>query len=135
MGLASAVGYTAAAMQRPAMTQNNSRILRYRPRTSAHPPGARSVAHGATADLDLGHDVETAAEFRHRMSVNLAAFAFTVVLTSIGIWLAISIADLRKAQDCVLMGRRNCAEIPAPTLSRAPSGPARIPLASTRPED
>lgn len=121
-------------MQRPAMIRNNSRILRYRPRTSAHPPGAGSVAHGG-ADLGLRREIETAEEFRHRMTVNLAAFAFTVVLTSIGIWLAISIADLRKAQDCVLMGRRNCVEIPAPTLSRAPSGPARIPLASTRPED
>ncbi len=135
MGLASAVGYTVAAMQWPAMTDGNSRILRYRPRTSAYPPGARSVARSAAADLDPRQDTETAEEFRHRMSVNLAAFAFTVVLTSIGIWLAISIADLNKAQDCVLMGRRNCAEIPAPTLSRAPSGPARIPLAGTLPQD
>ena len=35
----------------------------------------------------------------------------TVALTAIGIWLAVSIADLRKTQDCVLMGRRDCARI------------------------
>jgi hypothetical protein len=37
-----------------------------------------------------------------------------VVLVGVGIWLAISIADLRKTQDCVLMGRRDCAHIVAP---------------------
>ena len=45
------------------------------------------------------------------MLANLAALAFTVALTAIGIWLAMSIADLRKTQDCVLMGRRDCARI------------------------
>jgi hypothetical protein len=50
-------------------------------------------------------------DFRHRMLANVAALAFTVALTAIGIWLAISIADLRKTQDCVLMGRRDCARI------------------------
>ena len=44
------------------------------------------------------------------MLANMAAFAFTVALTAIGIWLAMSIADLRKTQDCVLMGRRDCAQ-------------------------
>ena len=43
------------------------------------------------------------------MLANVAAFAFTVALTAIGIWLAMSIADLRKTQDCVLMGRHDCA--------------------------
>ena len=50
-------------------------------------------------------------DFRQRMLANIAALAFTVALTAVGIWLAISIADLRKSQDCVLMGRRDCARI------------------------
>ena len=53
-------------------------------------------------------------DFRHRMLANIAAFAFTLALTAIGIWLAMSIADLRKTQDCVLMGRRDCAHISTP---------------------
>ena len=53
-------------------------------------------------------------DFRHRMTANAAAFALTAVLIGIGIWLAISIADLRKTQDCVLTGRRDCAPITAP---------------------
>jgi len=48
------------------------------------------------------------------MLANVAALAFTVALTAIGIWLAMSIADLRKTQDCVLMGRRDCAQISTP---------------------
>jgi hypothetical protein len=55
-------------------------------------------------------------DFRHRMLANVAALAFTVALTAIGIWLAMSIADLRKTQDCVLMGRRDCARISAPHI-------------------
>ena len=45
---------------------------------------------------------------------NIAAFAFTVALTAAGIWLAVSIADLRKTQDCVLIGRRDCAQLTLP---------------------
>ena len=49
------------------------------------------------------------------MLANIAAFAFTVALTAIGIWLAMSIADLRRTQDCVLMGRRDCVRISTPS--------------------
>jgi hypothetical protein len=52
--------------------------------------------------------------FRHRMLANLAAFAFTVALTAVGLWLAMSIADLRRTQDCVLMGRHDCVRIAVP---------------------
>jgi hypothetical protein len=55
-------------------------------------------------------------DFRQRMLANIAAFAFTVALTAIGIWLAMSIADLRRTQDCVLMGRRDCVRISTPSL-------------------
>jgi hypothetical protein len=54
--------------------------------------------------------------FRHRMLANIAALAFTIALTAIGIWLAVSIADLRRTQDCVLMGRRDCAKITTPHI-------------------
>jgi hypothetical protein len=43
------------------------------------------------------------------MLTNLAAFVFTAGLTAAGIWLATSLAELRKTQDCVLAGHRNCA--------------------------
>ncbi len=42
------------------------------------------------------------------MLANLAAFIFTALLTAIGIWLATTITDLRKGQDCSLLGRPDC---------------------------
>jgi hypothetical protein len=53
-------------------------------------------------------------DFRHRMLANIAGFAFTIALMAIGIWLVMSISDLRKTQDCVLMGRRDCVRISTP---------------------
>ncbi len=94
-------------------------VVKFRPRTSAHPPGHRvepvDQAQSGAAAKDLSRYErprdEPPDDFRHRMLANIAALAFTVALTAIGIWLAVSIADLRRTQDCVLMGRRDCARI------------------------
>jgi hypothetical protein len=104
--------------QRPVMTDEEHRVLKFRPRTSAQPPGRHDRQNDAGRepnDLSRYERVrEEPDDFRHRMLANMAAFAFTVALTAIGIWLAMSIADLRKTQDCVLMGRRDCAHISTP---------------------
>lgn len=110
--------------QQPITSDDEHRVLKFRPRTLADPPGQRGepdngVRHegGRRQPADLSHferDRDEPDDFRHRMLANLAALAFTVALTAIGIWLAMSIADLRKNQDCVLMGRRDCAHISAP---------------------
>jgi hypothetical protein len=50
-------------------------------------------------------------DYRHRMTVNAAAFVFLILLVIVGTWLAIKIAELRRDQDCILSGRRNCAQI------------------------
>jgi hypothetical protein len=105
--------------QQPITSDDEHRVLKFRPRTLAHPPGQRAEADQQAQDLtrDLSRFERTPEEpdeFRHRMLANVAALAFTVALTAIGIWLAMSIADLRKNQDCVLMGRRDCAQISTP---------------------
>ncbi len=108
--------------QQPMTSDDEHRVLKFRPRTLAHPPGQRGEPDPAAAAADsVSRDLsrferprEEPDEFRHRMLANVAALAFTVALTAIGIWLAISIADLRKTQDCVLMGRRDCAQISTP---------------------
>jgi hypothetical protein len=110
--------------QRPITSEEEHRVLKFRPRTLAHPPG-RPGGLGDRAEQedarqepnDLSRyerDRDEPDDFRHRMLANVAAFAFTVALTAVGIWLAMSIADLRKTQDCVLMGRRDCARISTP---------------------
>jgi hypothetical protein len=115
----------AVKTQQPMTSDNEHRVLKFRPRTLAHPPGRpdNQIRHGdgGYQAQDLTRDLsrferapEEPDEFRHRMLANVAALAFTVALTAIGIWLAISISDLRKAQDCVLMGRPDCAQISAP---------------------
>jgi hypothetical protein len=115
--------------QRPIATDEEHQVLKFRPRTLAHPPGRqdpqanhgqanRAAEEDARAEPnDLSRyerDRSEPDDFRHRMLANIAALAFTVALTAIGIWLAMSIADLRKTQDCVLMGRRDCARISTP---------------------
>lgn len=112
--------------QQPIASDQEHRVLKFRPRTLAHPPGRRGEP-GKPAYNEAGRsppenpshverDRQEPDDFHHRMLANLAAFAFTVALTAIGIWLAVSIADLRKTQDCVLMGRRDCAHISTPRI-------------------
>ena len=110
--------------QRPIATDEEHRVLQFRPRQSAHPPSLRGSMNAqprqqdnSLEPLDLSRyerPREEPDDFHHRMLANIAAFAFTVALTAIGIWLAISIADLRRTQDCVLMGRRDCVRISTP---------------------
>ncbi|MEH2527208.1 MULTISPECIES: hypothetical protein [unclassified Bradyrhizobium] len=118
--------------QRPIISDDEHIVLKFRPRTSAHPPTRRDESDPAktpnaktpntntpnTNTPPAANDLsryerprDEGDDFRHRMLANIAALAFTVALTAIGIWLAVSIADLRKTQDCVLMGRRDCARI------------------------
>ncbi len=53
-------------------------------------------------------------DYRHRMITNAIAFAVLVVLIVCGIWLADTMAQMRRDQDCVLSGRRNCTPIEIP---------------------
>lgn len=101
---------------RPVLDRGEHQVLKFRPRTSAHPPRRDTAAPG-TAASDLSQFERAAGEpddYRQRMLANAAAAAFTAVLMAAGIWLAIKIADLRSTQDCVLMGRRDCAHLSTP---------------------
>jgi hypothetical protein len=114
--------------QRPIISTSVSsdeehRVLQFRPRTVAPAPGQRRILsdpieeHGEANDLSrYERDREEPDDFRHRMLANIAAFAFTIALIAIGIWLAKSIADFRNTQDCILMGRRDCARIATPHI-------------------
>ncbi len=45
------------------------------------------------------------------MAVNAAAFLFVLVLVGAAIWLADTMATMRKNQDCVLSGRVGCTQV------------------------
>ncbi len=77
------------------------------------PGGARPPAAGPTPVEDLAkyERDESADDYRHRMMMNVAAFGFVVALIAAGLWLADSMAEMRKNQDCVSSGRRNCFPI------------------------
>jgi len=45
------------------------------------------------------------------MIVNVVAFFFVIGLIAVGLWLADTMAAMRKNQDCVLSGRRGCTPV------------------------
>jgi hypothetical protein len=45
------------------------------------------------------------------MTVNVIAFVFVLALIGVGLWLADTMAEMRKNQDCVLSGRRGCTPV------------------------
>jgi hypothetical protein len=55
---------------------------------------------------------------RERMVVNMVIVMFLAVLIGGGLWLANAMVGLRKNQDCVLSGRKNCADIAVPARER-----------------
>lgn len=100
------------------MTDRDHRVLKFRPRTAARPPAADRERAGRPIKLtpDLSRyqqGRESDDDYRHRMIANTAAIAFTAALTGTGIWLAVTLANLRNTQDCILMGRRDCGHISA----------------------
>jgi hypothetical protein len=50
-------------------------------------------------------------DYRHRMVVNAVALVFVIALIGGGLWLADTMAKMRKNQDCVLSGRRGCTPV------------------------
>lgn len=80
-------------------------------------PGA-AQGHPQIGDLDRYPQTEEADDYRHRMMTNLAGVAIAVVLIVTGIWIADTMASMRKNQDCVLSGRRGCTPVDAPLPQR-----------------
>lgn len=52
--------------------------------------------------------------YARRMLMNIIAIAVVAILIGVGVWLADTIAQMERDQDCVLQGRHNCAPIEVP---------------------
>jgi len=107
-------------------TDDDHRVVPFRPRGGstgrnewrwqAHPPQPPDPPVPDLAKYEGGGEYDD--NYRHRMMVNIAALSFTAVLAIAAVWLVMQLADLRKNQDCVLSGRRNCAPIDVKAMER-----------------
>ena len=91
--------------------EERGRILPFRRRGAPQPP---VVPPSPVEDVGKYAVSEEPDNYRQRMINNGLAFAFLLLLVAIGVWLATSIAEMRRNQDCVLSGRRNCANVIVP---------------------
>jgi hypothetical protein len=99
----------------------SGQVLRFRPRrrpdqswplrvvpkpdeTAGEP--ADDLAHYEQEDRDI--------DYGRRMLMNVIAVVIVAILVGLGVWIADSIADMQKAQDCAMQGRQNCAPIEVP---------------------
>jgi hypothetical protein len=90
----------------------DDRVVDFRTRRAFQPAGGRPESQPAD-DIDrYARDAEPD-DFRHRMVVNAIAFLFVAALVLAGLWLADTIAAMRKTQDCILTGKRGCAPVEA----------------------
>ena len=122
------------ATDNSALGDADRRVVPFRARSGA--PFANPQARGAdpappVSDLSEFERTGENDDYRHRMVVNGAALAFTALLVAAGIWIADSMASIRKSQDCVLMGRRSCTPVTAlPTDRWSGSAPVQQRAAS-----
>lgn len=111
-------------MQKPPPSPSNDRVVPlHKTAAAAGRRPADPRAHGREeqpriGDLDGYPQSEDADDYRHRMLTNIAGFAVVALLIVIGIWIADTMASMRKNQDCVLSGRRGCTQVEQPPPAR-----------------
>jgi len=90
-------------------SDSERRVVNFRRgQAGARPPSAGPLP---VEDLAKYQRSEGGDDYRHRMMVNAAAFVFVIALIGAGLWLADTMARMRKDQDCVLSGRRGCTPV------------------------
>ncbi len=95
-------------------------MLPFPPRRGPVRPDMRLVERGPAPVEDLGKYAGSDEEddYPHRMKTNAAALVFVVVLVICGYWLADTLAEMRRNQDCVLSGRPGCTKVTVPISQR-----------------
>jgi hypothetical protein len=59
-------------------------------------------------------DADRNIDYGRRMLINVIAVVIVALLVGFGVWIADTITDTQKAQDCALQGRQNCNPIAVP---------------------
>jgi hypothetical protein len=107
--------------QEPRRDEEKGRVVLFRPRVprarndNLRRPDPRRSPVDDVGKYARGSENDN---YRHRMMNNLLAFLVLGLIVYCGIWLANTMAQLRKDQDCVLTGRTNCAPIRLPAEPR-----------------
>lgn len=97
--------------------RGSGQILQFqlRARTPVQPPAAVGGSHPETFDDLAQYEEEDAhIDYRHRMLMNVIAVMIVASLVGFGVWIADTITDMEKTQDCLMQGRQNCAPIVMP---------------------
>jgi hypothetical protein len=102
----------------PRHTGPFGQILKFEPR----PPGKQFVATSRLQpvedDLDdfarFEQEQDEPIDYRHRAIMNLIALAILILLVGLGVWIADTIGDLQRDQDCLMQGRTNCLPLEIP---------------------
>jgi hypothetical protein len=98
-------------MQRTPPQDSEHQVLPFRRRELLRKPRPQPRSAVPAPKLGKYEGSEAEDNYPRRMLVNVAGLAVTIALSIAGAWLVVHIADLRKHQDCVLSGRRNCTPI------------------------
>ncbi len=103
------LGWAGMASDESSSSDSEPRVVNFR----RGKPGAQVPSAGPAPVEDLAkyEHGDAVDDYRHRMIVNVAAFLFVIALIGAGIWLADTMARMRKDQDCVLSGRRGCTPV------------------------
>jgi hypothetical protein len=83
----------------------------------AGPDDPEAASVGDLAQFEEDRD-DAPVDYRRRALMNVIALAVVTFLVGAGVWIADTITDLQRDQDCVLQGRGNCAPIEAPAPNR-----------------
>src|SRR5215472_532020 len=99
----------------------SAQVLQFRPRQRAAEPSLAQFPAGPDDDSlldDLSRYEQDREDepvnYARRMLMNVIAIAVVTILIGVGVWLADTIAQMERDQDCVLQGRHNCAPIEVP---------------------
>ncbi|MBX6425219.1 MAG: hypothetical protein IRZ09_04775 [Variibacter sp.] len=107
-------------MDRTTTGDGEPNVLRFRRRARGGgvvrrvPRAHASLSPFHSPIADVGKYERSSAErddYTHRMLVNAAGFLVCALLVAAGVWIVSKMAEIRRDQDCVLSGRRNCAQI------------------------
>ncbi|MGD0026474.1 MAG: hypothetical protein ABSC37_17940 [Xanthobacteraceae bacterium] len=107
--------------------RESAQVLRFRLRGRSGerpPPGSANEPNDRASeppdDLAQYEQEDDNDNYRRRMLMNVIAVAVVAMLVGVGVWIADTIAEMDRDQDCVMQGRQNCApiEIPAAELFR-----------------